>query len=207
MACLPCCTGRSPICLSWPPCWPAWRSCWGSIPSSSSAPASARAARAAARCRPLRPNAQYFTLATLLAWLLVSISSRFPVPLIGACLWWLGLLGILAVPEERFNQLWWAKTGILTYAGLVLALRFGLGMLSNVSPADWAAVVGSQLDAQAALSSTRGNIATIGMLFTFVLYPLGYAGLLLNRFLRNPKPLYNLGSEAGAVLQRLRIRQ
>lgn len=154
-----------------------------------------------------RPNAQYFTLATLLAWLLVSISSRFPIPLIGACLWWLGLLGILAVPEERFNQLWWAKTGILTYAGLVLALRFGLAVLAEVSPADWAAVVGSQLDAQAALSSTRGNIATIGMLFTFVLYPLGYAGLLLNRFLRNPKPLYNLGSEAGAVLQRLRIRQ
>ncbi len=153
------------------------------------------------------PNAQYFTLATMVAWLLVSLLSRFPVPLIGACLWWLGLLGILAVPEERFNQLWWAKTGILTYAGLVLVLRFGLAVLAEVSPADWAAVVGSRLDAQAALSSTRGNIATIGMLFTFVLYPLGYTGLLFNRFLRNPKPLYNLGLEAGDVLQRLRTRQ
>ncbi len=154
-----------------------------------------------------RPNAQYLTLAAMLVWTLVSLTSRFPVPLIGACLWWVGLLAILAVPEERFNQLWWAKTGILVYAGLVLLLRFGLVVLNQVSPADWAAVVGSRLDAQTALSSTRGNIATIGMLFVFVIYPLGYIGLLLNRFLRNPKPLYNLGLEAGDVLQRLRTRE
>jgi hypothetical protein len=153
------------------------------------------------------PNAQYLTLGVILAWLAVSLTSRFPVPLIGACLWWVGLLAILAVPEERFNQLWWAKTGLLVYAGLVLLLRYGLGMLNQVSPADWAAVVGSRLDAQAALTSTRGSLATLGMLFVFVIYPLGYAGMLLNRCLRNPKPLYNLGLEAGEVLRRLRTRQ
>ncbi len=153
------------------------------------------------------PNAQYFTLATLAAWMAVSLTSRFPIPWIGALLWWLGLLAILAVPEERFNQLWWAKTGILVYAFLVLALRFGLGALNQASPADWASVVGSRLDAQAALASTRGNIAALGMLFVFILYPLGYASLLLNRFLRNPKPLYNLSLEASDVIQRLRVRQ
>jgi hypothetical protein len=36
---------------------------------------------------------------------------------------------------------------------------------------------------------------------------LGYIGLLLNRFLRNPKPLYNLGLETSDVLQRLRTRE
>ena len=153
------------------------------------------------------PNAQYFTLATILVWVIVSIFSQFPVPLIGACLWWAGLLGILAVSEERFNQLWWAKTGILIYSGMVLILRFGLVVLNQISPADWAAVVGNRADAQVVLSNTRGNIATIGMLFVFVLYPLGYAGLLLNRFLRNPKPLYNIGLEAGEVIQRLRTRR
>ncbi len=153
------------------------------------------------------PYAQLFTLATLIAWLLVSLISRFPIPLIGACLWWVGLLAILAVSEERFNQLWWAKTGILAYACLAMLLQYGLGLLHQISAADWAAVVGSRLDAQAALSSTRGNIAMIGMLFVFVLYPLGYAGMLLNRFLRNPKPLYNIGLEASDVIQRLRTRQ
>ncbi|MBE0411363.1 MAG: hypothetical protein IBX69_16695 [Anaerolineales bacterium] len=151
-------------------------------------------------------NAQYFTLATLIAWLLVSFTSRFPVPLIGACLWWVGLLAILAVPEERFNQLWWAKTGLLVYAGLALLLRYGLVMLNQVNPADWASVVGSRLDAQAVLATTRGNIAMIGMLFVFVLYPLGYFSLLFNRFLRNPKPLYAIGLEAGDVIRRLRTR-
>ena len=153
------------------------------------------------------PTARYYTLFAIAVWLLVSLSSRFPVPLIGACLWWIGALAILALPEERFNQLWWAKTGILVYAALVILLRFGLAVLGQVSPADWAAVVGSQADAQVALNSTRGNIATIGMLFVFVLYPIGYAGLLLNRFLRNPKPLYNIGLEAGQVIERLRTRQ
>lgn len=153
------------------------------------------------------PNAQYFTLATLTTWMAVSLSSSFPVPWIGALLWWLGLLAILAVPEERFNQMWWAKTGILVYAGIVVGLRFGLGALNQANPADWASVVGSQMDAQAALTSTRGNIATLGMLFVFILYPLGYTSLLLNRFLRNPKPLFNLGLEASDVIQRLRVRR
>jgi hypothetical protein len=153
------------------------------------------------------PNAQYYTLATMLIWLIVSLTSQFPVPLIGACLWWVGLMAILAVPEERFNQLWWAKSGLMIYAGLVLLLRFGLIVLNQVSPAEWAAVVGSQADAQVVLANTRGNIAAIGMLFVFVLYPLGFAGMLLNRYLRNPKPLYSLGLEAGQVLQRLRTRQ
>jgi hypothetical protein len=151
-------------------------------------------------------NSQYFTLATLIVWLLVSFTSRFPVPLIGACLWWVGVLAILAVPEERFNQLWWAKTGLLVYAGLALLLRYGLVMLNQVNPADWASVVGSRLDAQAVLATTRGNIAMIGMLFVFVLYPLGYFSLLFNRFLRNPKPLYAIGLEAGDVIRRLRTR-
>ena len=153
------------------------------------------------------PTAQYLTLAAMLIWTVVSVRSSFPIPMIGAFLWWVGLLAVLAVPEERFNQLWWAKTGILVYACLVVLLRLGLDMLNQVSPADWAAVVGSRMDAQTVLATTRGNIATIGMLFVFVLYPLGYAGMLTNRLLRNPKPLFNLGLEAGEVIRRLRTRQ
>jgi hypothetical protein len=57
-----------------------------------------------------------------------------------------------------------------------------------------------------ALASTRSNVALIGMLFVFVLYPVGFAAMLLNRFIRNPKPLYNLWLEAGDVLRRLRTR-
>lgn len=153
------------------------------------------------------PNARYFTIFTLLVWLAVSLTSRFPIPLAGALLWWLGLLAALASPEERFNQLWWAKSGILAYAALVLALRLGLLSLAQVSPADWAGLVGSRAGAQLALESARGNVAAIGMLFVFVIYPLGYAGLLWNRILRNPKPLYNLGMGAGDVLRRLRTRE
>jgi hypothetical protein len=150
--------------------------------------------------------ATYFTLAVLSVWMIASIFSRFPIPLIGAALWVIGLVAILAVSEERFNLLWWVKTGILTYAILSFLLRFGLQALEITSPAAWASVVGSSADAQVVLEQTRGNVAMIGMLFVFVLYPVGFSAMLFNRFLRNPKPLYNFRMEAGDVLRRLRTR-
>jgi len=152
------------------------------------------------------PAATYFTLGVLTLWLIVSVISKYPIPAIGAALWLVGLISILAVSEERFNQLWWVKTGILVYAVLVLLLRFGLQTLQVTNPADWASVLGSSADAQAVLEHTRSNVAMIGMLFVLVLYPVGFAAMLLNRFIRNPKPLYNIWTEAGDVLRRLRTR-
>lgn len=152
------------------------------------------------------PAATYFTLGVLLLWLVVSAISKYPIPAIGAALWLTGLVSILAVSEERINQLWWVKTGILVYAVLVLLLRFGLQTLQVTNPSDWASVLGSSADAQVVIDQTRSNVAMIGMLFVLVLYPVGFAAMLLNRFIRNPKPLYNIWLEAGDVLRRLRTR-
>jgi hypothetical protein len=152
------------------------------------------------------PAATYFTLGVLLLWLVVSAISKYPIPAIGAAMWFVGLISILAVSEERINQLWWVKTGVLVYAVLVLLLRFGLQTLQVTNPADWASVLGSSADAQAVLDHTRANVAMIGMLFVLVLYPVGFAAMLLNRFIRNPKPLYNIWAEAGDVIRRLRTR-
>jgi hypothetical protein len=152
------------------------------------------------------PTATYFTLIVLGLWLVVSAISKYPIPAIGAALWFVGLVSILAVAEERFNQLWWVKTGILVYVVLVLLLRFGLQALEGTSPADWASVIGSSADAQAVINQTRSNVAMIGMLFILVLYPIGFAAMLMNRFIRNPKPLFNLWREAGDVIRRIRTR-
>lgn len=152
------------------------------------------------------PAATYFTLGVLIIWMITSIISKYPIPLIGAAMWLIGLLSILALPEERFNQQWWVKTGILVYAALVLIMRFGLQALQGTNPSDWANIIGSSADAQTVLTNTRSNVAMIGMLFVLVLYPLGFAAMLFNRFIRNPKPLYNIWQEAGDVISRLRTR-
>ena len=152
------------------------------------------------------PTATYFTLIVLGLWLAVSAISKYPIPAIGAAMWFVGLVSILAVTEERFNQLWWVKTGILVYVVLVLLLRFGLQALEGTSPADWASVIGSSADAQVVINQTRSNVAMIGMLFVLVLYPIGFAAMQMNRFIRNPKPLFNLWREAGDVIRRLRTR-
>jgi hypothetical protein len=127
------------------------------------------------------PAAAYLTLGTSAFWSLVAATSQFPIPLIGALLWVVGLLAILVISEERVNQLWWVKAGILTYCALVLALRLVLFYLQATDPAAWASFVGTSSDAQIVMVNTRHNIATLGILTAFVLYPLGFAGMLLNR--------------------------
>ena len=151
-------------------------------------------------------NARRMTWVTLGIWLAVSVWARFPIPLIGAGMWLVALAGILLVSEERVNQQWWAKTGILVYAALVLLLQAGLGMLNHVQAAEWASVVGTSGDAESVLDYTRSSVATLGMAFVLVLYPAGYAAMLFNRFIRNPKPLYNVFAETGDVLRRMRTR-
>ena len=153
------------------------------------------------------PSATYLTLVTALTWTVVSITSKFPIPLIGAVLWTLALTAILFVTEERFNILWWAKVGIIVYAVLVVGLQAGLYALQMTDPVAWASMLGSSGDAQDVIANTRGNIATIGVLFEFAIYPLSYAGLLFNRVLRNPKPLFSAWTEFGDVIRRIRTRQ
>jgi hypothetical protein len=153
------------------------------------------------------PSATYLTLVTALIWTGVSITAKFPIPLIGAVLWSLAILAVLFVTEERFNMLWWAKVGILVYAALVLGLQAGLLALQKTDPVAWASLLGSSGDAQDVLATTRGNIATIGVLFEFAIYPLSYAGLLFNRVLRNPKPFFSAWTEFGDVIRRIRTRQ
>ncbi len=153
------------------------------------------------------PSATYLTLATALIWTCVSITSKFPIPLIGAVLWTMALIAILFVTEERYNMLWWAKVGIIVYAVLVVGLRAGLLALQMTDPVAWANMLGSSGDAQDVITNTRGNIATIGFLFEFAIYPLSYSGLLFNRVLRNPKPFFSAWTEFGDVIRRIRTRQ
>jgi hypothetical protein len=119
----------------------------------------------------------------------------------------MAITAILFVTEERYNLLWWAKVGVLVYAVLVVGLRAGLLALQSTDPVAWAGMLGSSGDAQDVLTNTRGNIATIGILFEFAIYPLSYAGLLFNRVLRNPKPFFSAWKEFGDVIRRIRTRQ
>lgn len=153
------------------------------------------------------PIATYLTLGSAIFWAIVSLTSEFPIPLIGFLLWVVGLLAILVMSEERPSQLWWVKIGIVTYGFLILGLRLVMLYMNVTDPTAWASFLGSSGDARVILENTRHNVATIGILITFILYPLWYAGLLLNRLLRNPKPNFNLFTEAGTVIRRIRTRQ
>lgn len=153
------------------------------------------------------PVATYLTLGVAAFWGFLSSFSQFPVPLIGFVLWVIGLLAILVVSEERTNVLYWVKVGILVYGVFVLAFRGVQAYISITDPAAWATFVGTSSGASEVLIRTRQNIATIGILFLFFLYPAMYAGMLFNRAFRNPKPNFNLFREAGDVIRRIRTRE
>lgn len=153
------------------------------------------------------PASQYLTIFTIIVWVIVSQLNPQPIPFIGMVMWIIALIGILAVSEQRFNQLWWAKAGILSYAAIVVLLRVWTTAFSFTNAADWASFAGTSADAQVVLQNTRSNVVTLAMLFEFFIYPLGYAGLLLNKLVRNPKPLFSVFTEPGEVLRRLRVRQ
>ena len=155
--------------------------------------------------RLLPPAASDFTLVVLGLWLVDLLDLHNPASILGAVMWLVGLLSILAVPEERFTSCGgsrpdsWSTGSWYCSCGLVCRARGHQPRRSGYCHRQRRGCPGyDQTDPQ--------NVAMIGMLFVLVLYPVGFAAMLMNRFIRNPKPLFNIWREAGDVIRRVRTR-
>ncbi len=105
-----------------------------------------------ASARPLRDGrgglqtsqktSQIVTGIVLALWIVAQWGMGAPVPWIGATMWIAGLLAILAVPAQRFSLLNGVKVGIVTYALAVIISRIYLVYTSQISPEQWAALLG-----------------------------------------------------------------
>ena len=143
--------------------------------------------------------------------LLFSIASQWgmgaPVPWISAAMWLMGLLVALLVRQQETTMLWNVKSGIFIYALAVLGSRLYLAYTAQLSPEQWATLIGSTESAATVIANTRSNVTTIILWALWLVIPLGYFAMLLQQALLNPWSLVNPLANATEVIQRYRTRR
>ncbi len=155
---------------------------------------------------PVAYTAQIITGLVIVLWLAAQWGMGAPVPWIGAAMWLTGLLAVLISPAQRFNLLHFVKSGIAVYALAVIGSRVYLNMASEVSPDQWAALVGTAQSAANVVASTRGNVTTIITWGLWLVIPLGYFSMLVQKLFLNPVSLINPLSSYEDMLILLRDR-
>ena len=152
-------------------------------------------------------TAQVITGAALLFWIASQWGMGAPVPWIGAAMWCFGLVVALLVRQQETTTLWNVKSGILIYALAVLGSRLYLAYTAQLSPEQWAALIGSTESAATVIANTRSNVTTIILWALWLVIPLGYFAMLLQQALLNPWSLVRPLASATEIIQRYRTRQ
>lgn len=151
-------------------------------------------------------TSQVLTGVALVMWLVAQFGMGAPVPWIGAAMWMAGFVGISIVPSQRFSMLNLVRVGVVTYALAVGISRIYLLYSVQVTPDQWAALVGSADAAASIIASTRGNTTTIIMWSLWLVVPLGYFSMLVQQVFMNPISLTAPMATPQAVLRSLRSR-
>lgn len=152
-------------------------------------------------------TAQIITGAAVLFWITSQWGMGAPVPWIGAAMWGFGFLVLLLVRQQETTTLWNVKAGILIYALAVLGSRLYLAYTAQLSPEQWAALIGTTESAATVIANTRSNVTTIILWALWLVIPLGYFAMLLQQALLNPWSLVNPLANATEIIQRYRTRQ
>lgn len=152
-------------------------------------------------------TSQIITGAAVLFWITSQWGMGAPVPWIGAAMWGFGFLVLLLVRQQETTTLWNVKAGILIYAMAVLGSRLYLAYTAQLSPEQWAALIGTTESAATVIANTRSNVTTIILWALWLVIPLGYFAMLLQQVLLNPWSLVNPLVNATEIIQRYRTRQ
>ena len=122
-------------------------------------------------------------------WVISQWGMGAPVPWIGAAMWLAGSIIVLLVQMQEHTLLWNMKSGIAIYALAVIGSRLYLAYTAQLSPEQWAALIGSSESAASVIANTRGNVTTIILWALWLVIPLGYFAMLLQQVLINPMSL------------------
>jgi hypothetical protein len=144
------------------------------------------------------------TAVTAALWSAASLLSAPPIPLIGALMWASFLAALRCIPQERENLLFRQKVLIGGYALIALAMRALLTYSPDLSRL--AAVMGSQGDAAGLFDTVRDGLLPYAALIVWVMYPLGYFAMIVQRFAVNRGSLLKPGESVETVIRDLRTR-
>ena len=121
-------------------------------------------------------------------------------------MWITGLAVVLVLSSQRLNLLWYVKAGIAMYALAVIGSRIYLSYTTQLSPEQWAALIGSSDSAATVIASTRGNVTTILLWALWLIVPLGYFSMLVQQIFINPMSIVSPLAGAQDLLRALRVR-
>ncbi len=153
------------------------------------------------------PAAQITTGIILALWIASQWGMGAPVPWLGAAMWLAGTIIVSLIHSQETTLLWNVKSGIAIYALAVIGSRLYLRYTSELSPDQWAALIGTSENAAAVISNTRGNVTTIILWALWLVIPLGYFAMLLQQVLINPLSLVHPLAGASELINRYRTRR
>lgn len=157
---------------------------------------------------PVLPVSGLLTGIAIALWLLAQFLIHEPVPWIGAGMWLVGLAGILLVPDhQRENTLWFVKTGLILYSLAVIASRIYLSYTAQLTPEQWAGLIGSTDSAAAVIANTRSSVTTVVLWALWLVIPLGFGSLLLQQLLVNPRSALSPRGDVRAFLRHTQSRR
>ena len=151
-------------------------------------------------------TAQIMTGMVLILWIASQWGMGAPVPWIGAVMWLFGTLIVLFVHTQEVTTLWNVKSGIAIYSLAIIGSRLYLTYTSQLSPEQWAALIGTTESAASVIANTRGNVTTIILWALWLVIPLGYFVMQIQQLLINPMSLVNPLAGAQEVIERFRTR-
>jgi hypothetical protein len=157
---------------------------------------------------PVLPMSALLTALALGVWLVAQWLIREPVPWIGASMWLVGLAGVgLAPNHQRENTLWFVKTGLILYSLAVITSRIYLSYTAQLTPEQWAGLIGSTESAAAVIANTRSSVTTVVLWALWLVIPLGYGSLLVQQLLVNPRSSLSPGGDVRAFLRHTQSRR
>jgi hypothetical protein len=95
----------------------------------------------------------------------------------------------MAEGHQRDNTLWFVKSGLILYSLAVIASRVYLHYTAQLSPEQWAGLLGSTETAAVVIANTRSNVTTIVLWAIWLIIPLGYFSMLIQQLLVMPRSL------------------
>ena len=137
------------------------------------------------------------TLITLLVWCAAALLSAPPIPLIGMAMWVGFLVALKLVPQERESLLFRQKSMIAVYGLLAIALRLALSYSPDVERMAFA--LRGRGEAGQLFDSIRDGLLPYVALVMWVMYPLGYFGMIAQRFAINRGSLLSSGTPEDVV--------
>ena len=155
-----------------------------------------------ARSNRAAPLGLIMTGAAFGLWLPAQALIREPVAWIGAGMWALGCVAVtLAEGHQRDNTLWFVKSGLILYSLAVIASRIYLNYTAQLSPEQWAGLLGSTDTAAAVIANTRSNVTTIVLWAVWLVIPLGYFSMLIQQLLVMPRSLLSPQGDARRAMR------